>query len=251
MTADDQVTSQAQPKSPHRLARTPVGEAGGSPAGCSTSSPVLRIAPCSRAAARYAVENWHYTQKLPSGGLFTVGVWEDRKFVGCVIFSRGANGRMGKRIGLNDQRECVELTRIALDEHHHSVTHILKHALRELREHNPRVRGVMSYADPEQGHHGGIYQGGGWSFIGLSSKTDEMILNGQRMHLRSVNAKYGTASAPALRARGHEVEMISPPRKYVYALGFDRKTRNTIKRLSKTPPGRHDARAATVERIDG
>ena len=67
----------------------------------------------SHESCKYAVEHWHYSRSLPVGKLVKIGVWEDKKFIGCVIFARGANMNIGKPYGL-DQTECVELARVAL-----------------------------------------------------------------------------------------------------------------------------------------
>ena len=60
----------------------------------------LLIAPCSHEAAKYAVMNWHYSKTMPIGKLVKYGVWENDKFVGCVIFGRGASPHIGDLYGL-------------------------------------------------------------------------------------------------------------------------------------------------------
>ncbi len=49
---------------------------------------MLEIKPCSHKAAKFAVENWHYSHSMPAGKLVKYGVWEHGKFVGSIIFSR-------------------------------------------------------------------------------------------------------------------------------------------------------------------
>lgn len=129
--------------------------------------PELKCAFASHEAAKYACEHWHYSKCMPVGKLFRVGAWEDGKYIGCVIFSRGANNHIGMQYGL-DQTECVELTRIALREHKHFVSEIMMSALRRLKETNPGLRLVVSYADPIQGHVGAIYQATNWVYTGAT-----------------------------------------------------------------------------------
>ncbi|MEM7738704.1 MAG: protein Mom, partial [Deinococcota bacterium] len=94
--------------------------------------PKLKLAWCSYEAAKYACENWHYSQSVPAGKLVKVGVWEDGKFIGCIIFSRGANNNIGKPYQLK-QTEICELTRVALTQHKTPVSKMLAIALRMLR----------------------------------------------------------------------------------------------------------------------
>ena len=76
----------------------------------------LRVDWATHDAAKYACLNWHYSKCLPVGKLVKVGAWEYGKFIGVVIFGRGANHNIGKSFGLK-QDECVELIRIALTNH--------------------------------------------------------------------------------------------------------------------------------------
>ena len=74
------------------------------------------VAPVDAKAARYAVEHWHYSQRMPVGRSTYIGVWEDKRFVGVVIFGRGASPHLGTAYQLTPM-ECVELTRVALRDH--------------------------------------------------------------------------------------------------------------------------------------
>lgn len=242
------IQSQTRSKSPDRLAHTPVRGAGATPAGRS-NLPKLKIGPCSRKAAKYAVENWHYSKSLPASGLFLIGVWEAETFIGCIIFSRGANNNMGKRIGLPDPRHCVELTRVALNKHQHTVTHIVKAAFKELRKHNPGIRAVMSYADPEQGHHGGIYQAGGWTYIGRSGAMPNFYINGKRMHPKSIASKYGTNDLNKIKNMGVNIQKTKSEPKHTYAIGFDRQMKNRLKKMKQQNPPRTSASTTERENI--
>ncbi|WP_239873981.1 hypothetical protein [Yersinia enterocolitica] len=67
-------------------------------------------------AASFACLNWHYAKAVPVGKLVKVGAWEDGKFIGVVIFSRGANNHIGQPYSLQQDQVC-ELTRVALRQH--------------------------------------------------------------------------------------------------------------------------------------
>ena len=200
-------------------------------------SDTLKIAKASHDAAKYAVEHWHYSQKLPSGKLFIRGAWEHGKFIGVVIFSRGATSTIGSPFGLT-QVECVELTRVALmHEHEAPVSQIVAAAIADLKRGNPGLRLIVSYADPMQGHHGGIYQAGNWVYVGQGKAAPEFVIHGKQMHMRSVHAKGWKQTLPWLREHvdpnATKVE-IEPKHKYVMPL--DRAMRRYVQRLAQPYP---------------
>lgn len=199
----------------------------------SSPKPTLRVDWCSHEAAKYAVEHWHYSQAMPAGKLVRVGAWEDGQFIGCVLFGRGANRRAAAMYGL--RVECAaELVRVALTSHATPVTRIVAIAIRFLARQSPGLRLLFSYADPEHGHHGGIYQGGGWTYVGRSTPQAEIeFRDGTRMHKRSVTAKYGHASAAALGAK-----WVTTATKHKYLMPLDDEMRAKVAALAKPYPKR-------------
>ena len=198
-----------------------------------SSKPVLRLDWCSHAAAKYAVEHWHYSRRMPAGKMVRIGVWENERFIGCVLFGRGANNNIGKAYGL-DQTEVCELVRVALGDHVCAVSRIGSIAIRMLRSLAPRLRLLVSYADPAHGHHGGIYQAMGWVYSGVSEGTHQIVLpNGQRMHKRSARAKYGTNDAALLGG-----VWVYPEQKHKYIYPLDDAMREQIAPLAKPYPKR-------------
>ena len=115
----------------------------------------LRIDWATHEAAKYAVENWHYSKTLPVGKMAKIGAWEDGKFIGVVIFAWGMNKDLGSPYGLK-LGECAELVRVALTKHRSEVSKILSIATRFLKRQSPGLRILVSCADPSEGHHGGI-----------------------------------------------------------------------------------------------
>lgn len=148
----------------------------------------LRLDWCSYKAAKYACEHWHYSGSVMISKNVYVGVWEGGEFVGAVIFARGSNNAIGKPYGLSQEQVC-ELVRVALRSHRTPVTKILSIAIRMLRQQSPGLQLVVSYADANQGHHGGIYQGGNWFYVGQSSKDVAYLMaDGKLLHSREVSS---------------------------------------------------------------
>ena len=132
----------------------------------------LRLDWCSYQAAKYAVENWHYSERMPKSRQVYVGVWEKNKFIGVVMFGKSVTPYLGHAYGLS-HTECAELTRIALSAHKSPVSQITTIAIRLLKKQSPKLRLLVSYADPNVGHVGSIYQAMNWVYVGSSSKIKQ------------------------------------------------------------------------------
>ena len=197
--------------------------------------PVLKIDWATHESAKYAVENWHYSESMPAGKLVKVGAWENGKFIGVVLFGRGANNNIGKPYKL-DQTAACELVRIALTKHITPVSKIAAIAIRFLKANSPGLRLIISYADPLQGHHGGIYQAGNWIYCGTSQAQQEVMHNGKIMHKRTANSLFGTI-------KGMQKSPIMWKHKYLMPL--DNGMRKKIIPLAKPYPKR-----ASSETID-
>jgi len=182
-------------------------------------------------AAKYACENWHYSKCIPKSKLVKLGVWENSKFVGVVVFGHGASSSLVNRYGLKMQEGC-ELVRVALTTHQTAVTRIISISLKFLKTSNPGLRLVVSFADPEQGHHGGIYQGGGWLYCGTTSACNEYIYKGKRWHGRSFrNSHKGMENHP-------DVKTVLGSSKLRYLMPLDDEMKTKVKQLSLPYPKR-------------
>ncbi|MGH9256750.1 MAG: protein Mom [Vicinamibacterales bacterium] len=201
---------------------------------------MLRLDWASHEAARFACKAWHYSRAMPTPPLVCIGCWEDGRFVGVVIFSRGANRYLGSAFGL-EQTQVAELSRIALSEHRAPVSRIVAIAVRMLRRHCPGLRLVVSFADPEQGHHGGIYQACGWTYLGTTPPSRVFVDGrGRRWHPRMVSAigvkrVYGE---PRRVARIADCRVEKTLGKHRYALALDDELRARLAPLAVPYPKR-------------
>lgn len=195
---------------------------------------VVVVAPCEYGAARIAVERWHYSHVLPVGRLITFGVWEDGAFVGAVVYGRGSSAPLYKSWGLS-QTEMCELVRVALTTHATPVSQIVAYTLRVLRETNPGLRLVVSFADPREGHHGGIYQAGNWTYVGRSNPTTLYIdEHGRARHARAVQGRSRDGARNDIPYTG----TITAPGKHRYAYPLDPAMKRRLKKLAQPYPPR-------------
>ena len=173
----------------------------------------LKLDWCSYKAAKFACENYHYSKCLPSGKLMKIGVWEDGRFIGVVIFSRGANPKIGKKYGLEQTQVC-ELTRVALSNHKTPVTRIISIAFKLLKRACPSIVKVISYADPEQGHKGIVYKAGNWKYEGRTAKIDYYRdKNGNVLHWRTARMR---------QKKGEKLECFYKEGKYKFVYDLRR-----------------------------
>jgi len=195
----------------------------------------LKIDWATHEAAKYAVETWHYSRVLPVPPLVKVGAWEREKFIGVVIFSRGANNNLLKPFGLTATEGC-ELTRIALTKHDVPVSRVVKLAMKFLIRNSPELRLIVSFADPSEGHHGGIYQAGNWIYTGRQPPTTEYIApDGKQWHGRMVS-KDGRIKVQGKYRQCWRIDQCIPvekPGKHRYLMPLDDEMRARIMPLAK------------------
>lgn len=183
----------------------------------------LKLDWCNRKAMEYAVMNWHYSKRLPSGKLASVGVWEAGVFCGCVVFGRGGAQHIGTPYGLDQSKVC-ELVRVALGNHQTPTSRIISIALKMIAKEFCGIRLVVSYADSAQSHLGIIYQATNWIYVGVSKGDTEVLINGKWCH----RSRRPSAGLPK-RKMGD---------KYKYLMPLDAEMRAQILPLAKPYPKR-------------
>jgi hypothetical protein len=202
--------------------------------------PELKIDWATNDAARFACLNWHYAKAVPVGKLVKIGVWENKKFIGCVLFGRGANKNMPKPYGLG-QDECVELVRVALTRHVTPVSKIMMWAIKFLKKSNPGIRLVVSYADLDSNHHGGIYQATNWIYEGLFGKdsVSAFIINGKKTHRKSIDSLGVKQSISEVRrCLDPNAQEFRTKGKHKYLMPLDKDMSVKIASLAKPYPKR-------------
>lgn len=157
-----------------------------------------------------------------------------------MIFSRGASSSLSKPYNLK-QTECCELTRIALTKHNAFVSKILSIAIKFLKKKCPGIKLIISFADPDQNHHGGVYQATNWVYCGQSSKSFEYIdKKGRKFHSRQVSEKgYNIQMGNIIKTpKPSECKKIQKPGKYRYLFALDKDIKIQIEKLRKPYPKR-------------
>lgn len=202
--------------------------------------PELKVDWCSYKAAKYAVKHWHYSKRMPTSTLNIIGVWENDSFIGVVIFGHGVGRYLLKPYGLEFNRGC-ELVRVALRKHKSPVSQIVSYSIKLLKKKNPKLRLVVSFADPDAGHYGGIYQAGNWIYNGKSPRRYMFRhkITGELYYDRSVSENLGIRG---VSVRPSECTKEYKPGKFRYLYPLDRNMRKKIEKLRKPYPKQKDVR---------
>lgn len=193
---------------------------------------------CSHQAAKYAVSHWHYSKTLPTPPLVKIGVWENKSFIGCVLFGRGNACNLNKQYGLR-KAEIAELVRVALKDHRIPTSKIVSIATRMIRKHSPKLRLLVSYADLDQGHLGTIYQALGWVYCGWTKGGDRYRdKNGREWHTRMLSPTgwkkvYGRKRRVA---RPQDCDKITTLGRHKYLLPLDKEMRKIVEKMAKPYP---------------
>ncbi len=182
---------------------------------------MLKLDWCGHEAAKFACTHWHYSRSIPKSKMVRVGVWEDGVFIGCVIFSYGATPQIGKPYNLKMQEIC-ELTRIALNKHKAPVSRIMAIAIKMLKKLCPGIRLIVSYADLDQDHHGGIYQATNWIYVGRTKPDCYLKVKGIVEHRKTIYDRYGCQSLEWIRKHVDPgAQRIADAGKHKYLMPLD------------------------------
>jgi len=188
----------------------------------------LHVSPIPLLTAKRLLEKEHYLHSMPGGTMLNFGVFLKGRLMGALTFGAGPSLAFSLVEGAK-RDDCLVLTRLWLSDDlpANSESRVLGIVLRSLRQHT-KVKFLVSYADPTQGHLGTIYQATGWVYSGLSSAMPLYDLgDGVPRHSRSLAHSYGSHSVRHFVAHGVDVKLIPQAAKhrYIYFLNAPLKSR--------------------------
>ncbi len=182
----------------------------------------LQVRPVVLSLIRPMMEENHYLHSMPAAPRYCFGVYLGTALKGGAVFTAGA--RLGHHVLAARPSDVVTLARLWLadDLQVNSESRVLGILVRWLRR-NTAHKAVLSYADPEAGHTGGIYQAVGWLYLGLT-EGDAMLDtgDGQLLHRRSAYDRFGSNSVGMLQRTGlPHARWVHRPGKHRYLCLLD------------------------------
>jgi len=165
----------------------------------------------------------HYLKSVPSGKSHYYS--HDGAII---VFSIPANYNTSRFL-IGEPKGVWELSRLwAADDHAPNLlTKIIKIAIRQLRLDEPDVVALISYADPNAGHQGGVYKAASWQFIGVSEESrgykgpDGLFVPRRKFHSGSRHL-----NKQEIEALGYT--QMKMPGKRRFAKGLTRRSRKLI-----------------------
>lgn len=139
----------------------------------------------------------HYAKRIPPIS-YAFGLFTDDILQGICTF-----GIPASRFDVGIQP--YELNRLVVNDglEKNALSYFVSQCLRNF----PEEAIIVSYADTNQGHHGYIYQATNWLYTGSIDVREEFVIDGQRLHCKTVYNKYGTSGKVALGDLGVDFEM--------------------------------------------
>lgn len=165
----------------------------------------------------------HYTHSLPSGKSYYL-IFEDA----IVVFSIPANKNIAKYI-LGYSGKVWELSRLWAPDGHRAnlLTEALSASVSEFKKLEPSVDALVSYADPNVGHKGGIYRAASWAFLGQCEESrNYQDIGGRIFARRKFHAGRRNMTKKEIESAGYKE--IKLPGKFRFAKGLTKKARKAI-----------------------
>ncbi|HZA25353.1 MAG TPA: DNA methyltransferase [Dehalococcoidia bacterium] len=150
-------------------------------------------------------------------GVFTAG-----RLLGAMTFGVGPTNAFSL-VEAAKPDECLTLSRLWLSDElpRNSESRFIGIVTRALTR-NTRLRFLVSYADPSQGHFGTIYQATGWVYTGLSQATPLYDIGDSRhYHSRSLSHSFGSHGLSHFQRHGIDVKLVPQQSKYRYLYFLD------------------------------
>ena len=206
----------------------------------------------SRDVAKKFVEKNHYSHKL-SLCRIAYGVFykedDDSKFfkdekkeklIGCIVYSQPAGRSASESISPSIKKgEALELIRLCCLEGYgkNLESYVIGQSFKLLKKDFPKIKALISYADPEQNHRGGIYISTNWYYQGCGSVglmpnySLSLTKNPYNwMHSRTCSERFGSHNVEHLKnVIGHTFyrKMETQKHRYFYLI-CDKKTKKQI-----------------------
>jgi hypothetical protein len=176
-----------------------------------------------RQAAAKVIRERHYTASVPSGKSVYI-----RFGSALVVWSIPANKNIGRFLFGWDAK-VWELSRLWAPDGHEPnlLSQAISAAVRVIKQ-LERPAAVVSYADPNAGHHGGVYRAASWLYHGQSAENRAYRgSNGQVVSRRKFHSGKRGLRKAEIEARGF-VE-LKLPGKYRFVRVLNKRARRELK----------------------
>lgn len=217
----------------------------------------VSIREINKSVAKHMIVKYHYSHAWTmcryALGVYYKGDGEffgSEKLIGCLVYGYPVGRSAIKSVidGL-EKDECLELTRLFIHDGYGSniESFSMGQSFKWMRENAPNIKMLLSYADPEQLHLGGIYQATNWLYqdcrdiqlmpnysVSLSDSPYSWI------HSRTVFSKWGSHNVEHLKKEiGKQNKSCfwrkkeAPKHRYIQILGQNKSEKRKLSKMLK------------------
>lgn len=150
----------------------------------------FKVELCQRNEIKDFVEKWHYSKSI--NGLrvsYCFKLLDGENLIGAMIYGNLAMANCYKKY-VELENDIIELRRLCCidDTPRNTESYFIGQTLKWL-EKNTSIKKVVSYADPEFGHSGGIYKATNFQHIGYTGAGRVIIYKDRRYHDKCIRTK--------------------------------------------------------------
>jgi hypothetical protein len=184
--------------------------------------------------ARDVIVKNHYSHAWPVAKL-CLGFYIDGKLNGVIVYGHSATSKMENSLPSPNYWELQRL--YSFDWAGKNVeSFMIGASIRHIKKNYTEIDCLISFADPEQGHFGTIYQATNWLYCGMSQPDEWYIVGDEKIHPRTMVARYGTRGKDKLKEMGVSFtkKLLHSKHRYIYLLPNNKRhKKELIKSLEK------------------
>ena len=191
--------------------------------------------------ARPYIATHHYSKTMPDSTTDVFMGFYDGVFAGVCVFGMGTGkGQYYRLLPDLQDGEYRELTRLWSPDGmpKNTESRLISEAIKLLPK---KVRLLLSYADPSEGHQGSVYQATNWYFIGKTGGGNKMVdKTGKVLHSR-LTSIYKMRHPEYSHLKGEEIMKIygwkyienAPKYRYIFLRGNRKIKKKMFKQIEK------------------
>jgi len=135
----------------------------------------------SKETASIAYRKWHYFGDKGFLATYNFGIYFDNTLFGAISYGIPNAGNIKELYTAENQGNYMELSRLALSDElpKNSESRVIAISLKLLKKAEPKLLGVITYADTAYGHTGIIYRASNFRYLGLTSPKTDLFVDGK------------------------------------------------------------------------
>lgn len=124
--------------------------------------------------AKQFVEEWHYSERIPTGKNISYGVFIDGELYAVIVYGIGVNPYQAKFLGVDSVIEIKRMCRIEPRHDDYQLSRLIAKTTKMAKK-EMDFQAVVAFADPEHGHEGGVYKASNFKHEGVTNPEWHLV----------------------------------------------------------------------------